>query len=552
VSIASDKATTDAKAGGMNRHAALVASGIFLSRIAGLARDRVFAYYFGSSAAADVFRAAFRIPNLLQNLFGEGVLSASFIPVYVKLLAREAGEEADRLASAIFCLLALAVSCLVLIGVFATPFLIDVIAPGFTGAKFDLTVSLVRILFPGAGLLVMSAWCLGILNSHRRFFISYTAPVAWNLVMIGTLIGFGGHLNRGHLNQFALARTLAWGSVIGSGLQFAVQLPQVARLVRGFRLTLGLAMESVRTVIRNFFPVLISRGVVQISAYIDTLIASFLPTGGLAGLVYAQTLYTLPVSLFGMSVSAAELPALSRVSGEGDERNAYLRSRVNAGLRQIAFFIVPSAMAFFALGDIIAAFIYQTGRFTHHDAIYVWAILAGSAIGLLASTLGRLYQSTYWALRDTRTPLYYAVVRVVLTAALGYACALPLPPLLGLEARWGAVGLAGSAGVAGWLEFILLRRGLKGRIGKTGLSPTFVARLWIAAGAGAAIAWSVKLATGPGRPLILGAVSLSLYGIAYFGITYLFRVPEAVEVIRKAAGAFGWKKGMAAGQSEKI
>jgi putative peptidoglycan lipid II flippase len=253
-----------------------------------------------------------------------------------------------------------------------------------------------------------------------------------------------------------------------------------------------------------------------------------------------------------MSVSAAELPALSRVSGEGDERNAYLRSRVNAGLRQIAFFIVPSAMAFFALGDIIAAFIYQTGRFTHHDAIYVWAILAGSAIGLLASTLGRLYQSTYWALRDTRTPLYYAVVRVVLTAALGYACALPLPPLLGLEARWGAVGLAGSAGVAGWLEFILLRRGLKGRIGKTGLSPTFVARLWIAAGAGAAIAWSVKLATGPGRPLILGAVSLSLYGIAYFGITYLFRVPEAVEVIRKAAGAFGWKKGMAAGQSEKI
>ena len=469
MSITPDKASPDAPVEGTTGHAALVAAGIFLSRIAGLVRESVFAHYFGSSDAADVFRAAFRIPNLLQNLFGEGVLSASFIPVYVKLLSKETGEDADRLASAIFCLLALAVSCLVLAGVFATPLLIDVIAPGFTGAKLDLTISLVRILFPGAGLLVMSAWCLGILNSHRRFFISYTAPVAWNLVMIATLIGFGGHLD-----QFSLARTLAWGSVIGSGLQFAVQLPQVARLVRGFRVTLGLAMESVRTVIRNFFPVLMSRGVVQISAYIDTLIASFLPTGGLAGLVYAQTLYILPVSLFGMSVSAAELPALSRASGEGDEKNAYLRSRLNAGLRQIAFFIVPSAVVFFALGDIVAAAIYQTGRFTHHDAVYVWAILAGSAIGLLASTLGRLYASTYYALHDTRTPLYYAVVRVLLTGALGYACALPLPPLLGIEARWGVVGLTGSAGVAGWLESSSFGAGCSGGSEKrVSLHPSF-------------------------------------------------------------------------------
>ena len=126
---------------------------------------------------------------------------------------------------------------------------------GFTGAKLELTVSLVRILFPGAGILVMSAWCLGILNSHRRFFISYTAPVAWNLAMIATLIGFGGHLG-----QFSLAKALAWGSVIGSGLQFGVQLPQVARLVRHFTVTLGLTMDSLRIVIRNFFPALVSRG----------------------------------------------------------------------------------------------------------------------------------------------------------------------------------------------------------------------------------------------------------------------------------------------------
>ena len=136
----------------MGRHAALVAAGILLSRIAGLIRDRVFAHYFGNSEAADAFRAAFRIPNFLQNLFGEGVLSASFIPVYANLLAQGSREEADRVAAAVFCLLSLFVSCLVLIGVLTTPLLIDAIAPGFRGAKRELTISLVRILFPGAAL----------------------------------------------------------------------------------------------------------------------------------------------------------------------------------------------------------------------------------------------------------------------------------------------------------------------------------------------------------------------------------------------------------------
>src|SRR5436305_808390 len=151
--------------------AILVAAGIFLSRIAGLIREHVFAHYFGNSDAADVFRAAVRIPNFLQNLFGEGVLSASFIPVYARLRALGEDDEASDVADAIATLLALVTSVLVLIGVLATPFIIDAIAPGFHGAKRELTIRLVRILFPGAGLLVMSAWCLGILNSHRKFFL---------------------------------------------------------------------------------------------------------------------------------------------------------------------------------------------------------------------------------------------------------------------------------------------------------------------------------------------------------------------------------------------
>jgi putative peptidoglycan lipid II flippase len=510
----------------MGHHAALVGAGILLSRIAGLVRDRIFAHYFGSSDAADAFRAAFRIPNFLQNLFGEGVLSASFIPVYANLLAREAKGEADRVASAVFCLLSLVVSCLVFAGVLATPLLIDIIAPGFKGAKRELTISLVRILFPGAALLALSAWCLGILNSHRRFFISYTAPVAWNLVMIATLVGFGGRLG-----QFPLAQTLAWGSVVGSAMQFGVQLPRVLRLMHGFQASIGLGMESVRTVIRNFMPVFISRGVVQISAYVDALLASFLPTGALASLVYAQTLSSLPVSLFGMSVSAAELPALSSALGETDEVNIYLQSRLNAGLRQIAFFVIPSAIAFLSLGDVIAGAIYQTGQFTRRDSLYVWAILAGSAVGLLATTLGRLYASMYYALRDTRTPLRYAVLRVSLTAVLGYLCALPLPPLLGLNPRWGVVGLTASAGLCGWLELALLRNSLEGRIGKTGLPPSFILKLWIAAGVGAAAGWVGKLMMFQSHPIVLAIVSLGLYGAVYFGIAMAFHVPEAKGLI---------------------
>ena len=239
---------TQPRPGPSKRHAFLVAAGIFLSRIAGLIRERVFAHYFGNSDAADAFKAAFRIPNFLQNLFGEGVLSASFIPVYAGLLAREDDEEARRTAGAVASLLALTTSILVLIGVLATPYLIDAIAPGFHGEKRELTIRLVRILFPGAGLLVFSAWCLGILNSHRRFFLSYTAPVIWNVAMIATLWGFGGALRaipaRGHC-----------GLGIGGG-QRAASAACSCRSCCGFcagcALSLNYQAENVKTVVRQF------------------------------------------------------------------------------------------------------------------------------------------------------------------------------------------------------------------------------------------------------------------------------------------------------------
>jgi len=498
-----------------------VAIGIFSSRIAGFVRQRVFAHYFGlESDAADAFMAAFRIPNALQNLFGEGALSASFIPVYASLLARGEREEGTRVAGAVAAVLALVVSLLVLAGVLATPLLISAIAPGFSGAKRELTIQLVRILFPGAGLLVLSAWCLGVLNSHHRFLLSYAAPVIWNLAMIATLVLFGPGST---LDQLAVY--LAWGSVVGSGLQFAGQLPVVRSLVPGLRLRLDSTSENVRAVFRNFGPVFISRGVVQISAYVDALLASLLPTGAVTGLANAQLLYTLPVSLFGVSVSAAELPTMSGTAGTGG--TDALRARLDNGLRRIAFFVVPSSMAFLALGDILAAALLQTGRFTYGDAVFVWGVLAGSAVGLLASTLGRLYASMYYALRDTRTPLRYAVLRVALTTALGYVFALMLPRALGVDARWGTAGLTASAGLAGWLEFALLRRSMNARIGRTGVPPSVLARLWIAAAVSAAIAWGIRILVPGLHPIVRAIVIFGPYGATYFGITWVLGVQEA-------------------------
>jgi putative peptidoglycan lipid II flippase len=227
-----------------------------------------------------------------------------------------------------------------------------------------------------------------------------------------------------------------------------------------------------------------------------------------------------------MAVSAAELPAMSSTLGTNTEIAARLRQRLNAGLRQIAFFIVPSAMAFFALGDVVAAALYQTGKFTHDNSVYVWGIIAGSAVGLLASTLGRLYASTYYALRDTRTPLRYASLRVALTVGLGYVCALPLPRWLGIDPHWGAAGLTASAGVAGWVEFTLLRRTLNARIGATGVPVGLVARLWGAAAVGAAAAWGIKFAIGGVHPITAAGLILVPYGLIYFAVTYLLRVEE--------------------------
>jgi putative peptidoglycan lipid II flippase len=435
-------------------------------------------------------------------------------------------EEAGRVAGAVAALLTLTAAVLVLVGVLAAPWLVPLIAQGFKGEKRELTIQLTRILFPGAGIFVISAWCLGVLNSHRKFVLPYVAPVLWNIVMIGVLIWAGPRQGKTDL-----VATIAWASVAGAALQFLVQVPTTLSLAKRLRIPTNFESPNVRAVTKNFVPVFVSRGVVQISNYIDNYIASFLPDGLVSTFGYASAIFVLPVSLFGMSVSASQLPEMSSAIGSDAEISATLRRILERGLRHIAYFVIPSAAAFLAFGDTIAAVVLQSGNFTAQDSRYTWAILAGSAVGLLASTMGRLYSSTYYALHDTRTPLNFAIVRVVLTSVLGYLFALPLPRLLGIDAHWGGAGLTVSAGIAGWVEFALLRSRLNGRIGRTGIPARFTLSLWASAAVGALAGWEMRGLVTTLHPRLGGIAILATYGVIYLGMTFVLGVPEARGVL---------------------
>jgi putative peptidoglycan lipid II flippase len=509
-----------------------VGAGILLSRIAGLVREKVFAHYLGLLPAAGAFKAALRIPNLLQNLLGEGVLSASFIPVYARLRAEGRTADASRVARAVGTLLALVASVLALAGVVAAGPLVEILAPGFSDDTRALTIRLVQIMFPGVALLVMSAWCLGVLNSHRRFFLSYVSPVLWNAALIAALV-IAGRRFTGADDDIAV--WIAWGAVAGSLAQFAVQLPTVARLLRSLRPSLAVRDPGVRSTLRAFAPVLLGRGSVQLSSYVDQVLSSYLGADIVAAMSSAQILYLLPVSLFGMAVSAAELPEMSSATGGEAARAEQLQLRLRGSLRRVVFLVVPSAVAFVAIGRSIVALLFQTGRFSAADTDVVWMILAGSALGLSAGTQGRLLASAFYALGDPRSPLRAALVRVAITGALGWLFALPMRDALGYDPTWGAFGLTASAGFAAWIEFLLLRRWLVQRIGQVAIPVRLgLGALAAALAAGALGLAAERLATAAGAQVWLSALAaIGVFGVAYLGAMAAARVPEAAAFTRR-------------------
>lgn len=515
----------------------LVAGGIALSRMAGLLREMVTSRVLGLSIAADAFATAARIPNLLQNLLGEGVLSASFVPVYSQLLDGEDEAEANRVAGAVGALLSVVTGLAVLVLVVAARPITAVLAPGLAPETFELAVDFTRIMAVGVGFLVMSAWCLGILNSHRTFFLPYAAPIVWNAAQIVALLFIWWR-------DWPLddaARGLAVAVTVGGLLQLLVQLPTVRRLARGLRFRVDNHHGAVKEVRRRFAPAVLGRGVVQISAYLDLFLATFLAAGAVSALFKAQMLYTLPVSLFAMSVAAAELPEMSRLAADP----AALVARTRRSLERIAFWMLLAAFVMIAAGDLVVGVLFQGGEFDGTDGVLVWFILGAYAFGLPAIGASRLLQNTCYAVGDTRGPARIAAIRVGVAAVVGLVVMFPLDRvlvgpegLLGLgdvfafgpleealrgpggAVRLGAVGLAIGSAVGAWVELTLLSALVRRTVPGLG-DPR---RSLFGPGTAAAVAFVVtalvKLVAAPlpllFEALVVGGVAVFVYTVTCF------------------------------------
>ncbi len=542
-------AVAGARAQGGKSAALLVAAGIFLSRIIGLVRERAISYFFGLGPHADVLRVAFKTPNFLQNLLGEGTVSAAFIPIYSRMLEQGRPEAAGRFAGAVLGLLVALVSVCVAVGMLLARPLLTVLQPGWLGDaaavaagtmavdRFALVVQTVRYTFPMAGVLVLFAWGLGVLNSHRRFFLPYVAPTVWNVSIIAgmawaamALFGTPAAIGRLSVVPTAAADRILLaalaGALVGGVLQFAVLLPGVAREIRGFRLSVSRDVEGVRESFKAFVPVVLGRGAYQISGYLDLFLAGFLAAGAISALTQALTLYVLPVSLFGMSVAASELPELSRIREAGPD--AFF-ARVRGSLAQILYPIVAATVGYLGFGLLVVGAFFQTGQFGEADSWLVFLTLAAFALGLPATTASRLLQNAFYALGDTKTPARLAVWRLAVATAVGAGLMVWLERVSvtdlvsvattpGEPLRLGAVGLALGASLGAWTELWALVRRLKTQ------APGFampvgraVQMLGLAGLASVPAALAQALLTDAVPVLLRAAVVLGLFGATYLG-----------------------------------
>ncbi len=503
-------------------HAFTVATGILVSRIFGFLRQWIFARYLGNSGAAAAFAAATRIPNVLQNLLGEGSLSASFIPAYTGLRTQGKDAEASALAGTVFGLLSLVVGVIVALGVsFAGP-LVNALAPGFSGHERELTIALVRLTFPATGFLVGSAWCLGILNSHRQFRLPYLAPVAWNVVIIAALLAFR------HRDQASLIRLVGIAYVAGCVLQFGIQLPASLRALRTFFPWANVRTPAVKQVIRGFLPTVLTRGVVQVSAWVDLILASLTTSAAVSAMNYVQAIAMLPVSLFGMAIAAAELPELSAEVARGElaGREAVVSARLQIALERMSFFIAPSAVAFLLLGECLSGLLLESNRYGPNDSRFAWYFLIGCGLALPAQTAGRLYASAFYAFGDTKTPLRFAAVRVAVGVVIGTYAVLILPDQLAFPKELGAVFLTATTGCTAWLEWFLLRRALALQKGVIAAVPR-LGRTYGAALTAGVVAIGIKVIMGAA----FGTKTLTIWGGGFLSPPQLPSIPANLLIL---------------------
>ena len=485
----------------MTRQAGTVAAAVLGSRVLGLIREQVFAIVFGAGRELDAFITAFRIPNLLRDLFAEGALSAAFVTTFSQTLVRSGEGAAWRLAALVINALTLVVGTLTVIGILAAPAIVAWIAPGFAviPGKTALTIEMTRIMFPFILLVALAAVVMGVLNSRNVFGIPASASSFFNLgsilgglgcayvlapEFIRVAVGLGGPDGATSRGTEAAARAItgmAIGTLLGGALQLAIQLPALRAVGFRYRPLFRFSDPALRRVLLLMGPATLGAAAVQVNVLVNNNFASYLGNGPVSWLNVAFRFMQLPIGLFGVAISFVALPMVSRHVARED--HTATRRTVADALEFAVFFSLPAACGLVLLGEPIIGLIYEHGRFSVLDTTQAARALAAYAGGLVAYAGVKILAPAFYALDDARTPARVSVVSIVVNYALNWTLVRAL--------HFGHVGLALSTSTVAtvnflWL-FLLLRRRLGGIEGAR-LARTFV-RL-----AGAAATMSVAVA----------------------------------------------------------
>jgi putative peptidoglycan lipid II flippase len=450
----------------------------FISRILGYVRDMVLAFFFGATGQSDTFFVAFRIPNMLRELFAEGSMSAALIPVLSEYQKKEDSNEARRLVKVTFTFILAVVGSITILGIIFAPQVVSVIAPGFRGVpeKFNLTVLLTRIMFPFLLFISLSALLMGALNVKRVFFIPALAPVMLNITIITSIFALAGSFKDPVI-------AIALGVVIGGFVQFAFQSPAFFR--RGFALGIdfGFGHPGFRKVARLVMPVTLAMAVSQLNIFISTLLASFLAAGSITYLFYAQHLIGFPIGVFGVAMGMAVLPSLSEHALKGDMD--MLRDDFSFALRLLFFISVPAMAGLIALREPIVSTLFQRGRFDYAATVGTSQSLLFYSLGIWSVVGARVLAYAFYSMQDTKTPVKAAALALITNVVLSIS-------LMGVMSYKGlALAYAAAAMVNFTMLFYLLRKKL-GRLDARRILKSFSRVAFASAVMGAAGWWALR------------------------------------------------------------
>ncbi len=502
----------------ITRSTGVVSSATFLSRILGLVREQVFAYLFGAGFATDAFIAAFRIPNLLRDLFAEGALSSAFIPVFTDHLTNQGKEKAWELANLVLNLLLITLCVIVILGIIFSPYIVQLIAPGFDEepGKQELTTHLSRIMFPFLLLVALAALVMGILNTFRRFGVPALAPTMFNLGMIA-----GGLFLSPYFDPPIIG--MALGVLLGGLGQLAIQLPSLRRIGFKYRFKINLRHPGVKRILLLMAPATLGLASTQVNIFVNTLIASLLPQGSVSYLNYSFRLMQFPIGVFGVAVATVTFPIISAFAVK--KEMGKVLSTFGSSLKLVLFLTIPSAVFLAVASRPVISVLFQHGRFTYLDTVATSQALMFYCIGLFAYSSVRLTASTFYSMGDTKTPVKTSVVAVAVNIILNLILMHPL----------GYRGLALAASVAALTNLFLLLLILDKRIGpldRKDIGGTF-SKILSSAGLMGATIWiylkyfGLNLGTVQLPAKILELLIILILGLVSYSVfSYLLRLPE--------------------------